>query len=74
MMTKKEAVKMALERIEHPEVLTNMLSKRVRQLGIGYRPLIPVNPKMTFMDVALAEIAEGKLSFEPLDQSAEAGA
>lgn len=63
-MTKNKLVKQALEKIEHPEVLINMISRRVRQLGQGYRPLIPVSPQMTFLDVALAEVADGKLGFE----------
>ena len=40
-------------KFKNPQILINMVSKRVRQLGQGFRPLIPVNPKMTFMDVAL---------------------
>ena len=68
-----ELVQAALKMIEHPEILVNMVSMRVRQLGQGFRPLIPVSPKMTFMDVALKEIVDGKLSFEmiPLLTTAE---
>lgn len=65
-MTRNELVKLALAMVEHPEILVNMVSKRVRQLGQGYRPLIAVSPKMTFMDVALKEIADGKLAYESL--------
>ncbi|MEM9399703.1 MAG: DNA-directed RNA polymerase subunit omega [Verrucomicrobiota bacterium] len=63
---KKDIVKEALDKIENPQILINMVSRRVRQLGMGYRPLINVNPKMTFLDVALAEVADGKLSYELL--------
>jgi DNA-directed RNA polymerase subunit omega len=62
-----ELVEQAMSKIEHPEVLINMVSMRVRQLGQGFRPLIPVNPRMTFLSVALTEIAEGKLTFESVD-------
>ncbi len=50
-----------------PQVLVNIVSKRVRQLGQGFRPLVAFDPKLTFMDVALKEIAEGKLSYEMLE-------
>lgn len=65
---KQQLVQEALGKVENPQILINMVSKRVRQLGQGYRPLIPVSPKMTFMDVALKEIAEGKLTYKLLDE------
>jgi DNA-directed RNA polymerase subunit omega len=64
---KQELVQSALKQIENPQILINMVSLRVRQLGQGFRPLIAVTPRMTFMDVALKEISEGKLSFEALE-------
>jgi DNA-directed RNA polymerase subunit omega len=66
-MTKQELVQEALTKVENPQVLINMISKRVRQLGQGFRPLVPVNPKMTFMDVALKEVADEKLGYERLE-------
>ncbi|MEM6885206.1 MAG: DNA-directed RNA polymerase subunit omega [Verrucomicrobiota bacterium] len=63
-MNKKELVEAALKNVENPQILINMVSRRVRQLGQGFRPLIPVNPSMTFMDVALKEIADDKLGYE----------
>jgi len=65
-MNKKELVEAALQNVENPQILINMVSRRVRQLGQGFRPLIPVNPSMTFMDVALKEIADDKLGYEAL--------
>ena len=65
-MTKKELVEAAMQQVENPQILINMVSRRVRQLGQGFRPLIPVNPNMTFMDVALKEIADEKLGYEKL--------
>jgi DNA-directed RNA polymerase subunit omega len=63
----------ALKNVENPQILINMVSKRVRQLGMGDRPMIEVVPKMTFMDVALKEIADGKLAYEAIvDEPAEA--
>jgi DNA-directed RNA polymerase subunit omega len=61
-------VKQALKQVKVPEVLVNMVSQRVRQLGRGFQPLVPVAPNMTFMDVALKEIAEEKLTFEYIDK------
>jgi len=65
---KQQMVQEALGRVENPQILINMVSKRVRQLGQGFRPLVPVSPKMTFMDVALKEIADGKLTYKSLDE------
>lgn len=65
---KQQMVQEALGKVENPQILINMVSKRVRQLGQGFRPLIPVSPKMTFMDVALKEIADGKLTYKSLDE------
>jgi len=57
----------ALKIVHSPQVLVNIVSKRVRQLGQGFRPLVSFDPKLTFMDVALKEIAEGKLGYEMID-------
>ena len=46
------------------ELLVDIVRLRVRQLGLGHRPLIAVPPGMGLSDVALSEIAEGKLSSE----------
>jgi DNA-directed RNA polymerase subunit K/omega len=46
------------------ELLVNMVRLRVRQLALGHRPLIAVPPGMGLSDVALSEIADGKLSSE----------
>lgn len=66
-MNKHALVQDALKHVENPQILINMISRRVRQLGQGYRPLVPVSPKMTFMDVALKEIADEKLSYKLLE-------
>jgi len=59
-----ELVTRALTKVSSPQILINVISKRVRQLGLGYRPMIAVSPRMTFMDVALHEVADGKLGYE----------
>jgi DNA-directed RNA polymerase subunit omega len=65
-----ELVHRALAKVANPQILINVVSKRVRQLGLGYRPMIAVSPRMTFMDVALHEIADGKLGYEVIGGSA----
>lgn len=55
----------ARERMPNIPLLVNVVSKRVRQLNAGQRPLIkPDTPDMDHLDLALKEIAEGKLSAE----------
>lgn len=47
--------------ITDPQLLINMVSKRVRQLGASSRPLVEVEGRMGLMEIALAEIAQGKI-------------
>jgi DNA-directed RNA polymerase subunit omega len=59
--------------IPNQQLLINVVSKRVRQLGLGHRPLVEASPKSSLTDIALKEIIAGKLTFEELkDASAEA--
>lgn len=58
-------LEMARERIPHLPMLINVVSRRVRQLVSGQRSLVkPDSPFMEKMDIALKEIAEGKLTAE----------
>jgi len=61
---KPNLVKAAAEVIPNPKILVNMVSQRVRQLCLGYRPMVEFIPGLSHADVALSEIAAGKLSFE----------
>lgn len=55
----------AKERVNNVPLLINMVSRRVRQLVSGQRPLVkPDSPNQPPMDIALKEIAEGKLTAE----------
>jgi DNA-directed RNA polymerase subunit omega len=54
----------ARQQIPSPELLVNIVSKRVRQLTQGNRPLTLVDPKMDLADIALKEISEGKIGYE----------
>jgi DNA-directed RNA polymerase subunit K/omega len=57
-------VKAAAEVIPNPKILVNMVSQRVRQLCIGHRPMVEFIPGLGHADIALSEIAAGKLGFE----------
>lgn len=61
---KPNLVKAAAEVIPNPKILVNMVSQRVRQLCLGSRPLVEFVPGLGHADVALSEIAAGKLSYE----------
>ena len=50
--------------ITNQQILVNMVSRRVRQLSLGHRPLVLCAPGLREADIALTEIANGKLTFE----------
>ena len=54
----------AQQRIPNPELLINVVSRRVRQLAQGHRPLTQTDARMDFSEIALKEISEGKLGYE----------
>ena len=55
----------AKARIGSVPVLINMVSKRVKQLNSGFRPYVkPTGPDEDRLDLALREIAEGKIIAE----------
>jgi len=59
-----DLVKAASEVITNQQILVNMVSRRVRQLSLGHRPLVQCAPGLREADIALTEIANGKLTFE----------
>ena len=59
-------VKAAAEVIPDPKILVNMVSQRVRQLCLGSRPMVEFIHGLGEADIALSEIAAGKLSFESI--------
>ena len=74
---KAELVQAASEVITNQQILVNMVSRRVRQLSLGHRPLVVCAPGLREADIALTEIANGKLTFESTfgqDGTAEAPA
>ena len=61
----------AAQVIPNQQTLINVVSKRVRQLGLGHRPLIETAPRMSLTDIALKEIIAGKLTYESLEETAD---
>ncbi|HON06549.1 MAG TPA: DNA-directed RNA polymerase subunit omega [Verrucomicrobiota bacterium] len=63
-----ELCKKALEKVKNPNILVNLVSKRVRQLNSGggsmSRPLVEASPSASMADIALMEIIEGKITYE----------
>ena len=61
---KADLVKAACEAVTNQQILVNMVSRRVRQLCLGHRPLVEHAPGLGHADIALTEIANRKLTFE----------
>lgn len=55
----------AFKIITSQQILVNVVSKRVRQLSAGQRPMIDTGARMGYSDIALSEIIAGKLTWEP---------
>jgi DNA-directed RNA polymerase subunit omega len=69
-----ELVKSAVKVVPNQQVLVNMVSRRVRQLSFGHRPMVEFAPGLGHADVALTEISEGKLTFELVSETTANGA
>src|SRR6187551_1957055 len=54
----------AAQVIPNQQLLINVVSKRVRQLSLGHRPLVEVTSHRSLTDIALREIIAGKLTYE----------
>jgi DNA-directed RNA polymerase subunit omega len=71
---KAELVKKALEKVGNPNILVNLVSRRVRQLSTGSgglaRPLIARHVGLGYADIALTEIIEDKITYEFIEQEA----
>jgi DNA-directed RNA polymerase subunit omega len=71
-----EYCKQALAKVGNPNVLINLISRRVRQLnsagGIGSRPLLNEVAGLGAADIALKELIEEKMGWEdPADLQLE---
>ena len=69
-----ELCKRAAEKVGNPNVLVNIVSRRVRQLSAGGggmgRPLVDVPASMGLADIALTEILEEKTGWVVPEQTA----
>ncbi|GHC10366.1 DNA-directed RNA polymerase subunit omega [Cerasicoccus arenae] len=54
----------AQKKIEDPNILINVVSRRVKQLKYGMKPLVESLEKLEPEDIALREIIEGKIDYE----------
>jgi DNA-directed RNA polymerase subunit omega len=61
---KADLVKAASEVIPNQQILVNMVSRRVKQLLLGHRPLVEYAPGLLQADIALTEIISKKLTYE----------
>ena len=57
-----------MEKVGNPNILVNLVSKRVRQLnsagGTGSRPLVDATANLGAGDIALTELVEDKMDWE----------
>jgi DNA-directed RNA polymerase subunit omega len=61
---KADLIQAASEIIVNSQILVNVVSRRVRQLTLGHRPLVQVPPGTRAADIALSEIIAKKLTYE----------
>lgn len=58
-------LELAKQKVPNIPLLINIVSRRVRQLNQQARPMVKADtPQMSNMNIALKEIAEGKMSAE----------
>ena len=69
-----ELLKKCAERIGNPNILVNIISRRVRQLNAGggslSRPLISDTAGMGAADIAMTELIEDKLGWDIAEETA----
>ncbi|MBC2594800.1 DNA-directed RNA polymerase subunit omega [Ruficoccus amylovorans] len=58
--------------IDDPNILINVVSRRVKQLKYGMKPLVESLEKLEPEDIALREVIEGKIDFELYRPESEA--
>ncbi len=66
-----EYIEQAQQVIPDPNILINVVSRRVKQLKFGQKPLVESLERLTPEDVALREIIEGKISYELYEPETE---
>jgi DNA-directed RNA polymerase omega subunit len=61
-MSKNALLSAALRRVQSRFLLVNLITKRIRELKDGIPSLIPRGTNLSVEEIALQEIAEGKIS------------
>lgn len=61
---REDYIQQAHKVITDPNILINVVSRRVKQLKLGQRPLVESLERLSPEDIALREIIEGKITFE----------
>lgn len=65
-----EIIAKALSQVDDDRYkLTLIVAKRAEQLAAGAKPLIPNTNKMKYSDIAIMEIAEGKITLDGISES-----
>ena len=68
-----ELARKALEKVGNPNVLVNLVSRRVRQLnsggGASSRPLLSDTTGLGVADISLKELVEGVMAWEGPEES-----
>ncbi len=59
-----EYLKEASKVITDPNILINVVSRRVKQLKFGNKPLVESLERLSPEDTALREIIEGRISYD----------
>lgn len=57
-------LKQAQQKVQDPNILINLVSRRVKQLKYGMKPMVESLEKLEPEDIALREIIEGKIDYE----------
>ena len=61
---REDYLKQAQKVITDPNILINVVSRRVKQLKYGARPTVESLEKLSLEDIALLEVTKGNLSYE----------
>lgn len=67
-----EYLEAANQKIKNKPLLINLVSRRVKQLTTGMRPMVkPDHPHQENLDIALKEVAQGLLTAEIVHHTPE---
>lgn len=65
---KDELIKAAQKVIPDPNILINVISRRVKQLKLGQKPLVESFERLLPEETALKEVIEGKITYELFEE------